>query len=332
MSKILQVGIASYGLSGQVFHGPFLKKHHGFKVASVFERTKELSKKDFPEAKIVRSYEELITDSTIDLIIVNTPTQLHFSMALKALKAGKHVVLEKPFTVNFWEAEKLVKIATEKDLTLAIYHNRRLESGFKTVKKLLEDKEVGKPQYFKTHLNRDKELIGPKKWKEDNSKGAGMFYDLAPHLLDQAITLFGLPENVVSKLEKQRPETQVVDYFFIQLKYSSGLLVELEAGMYIKQIEPKYLLKGTDGCYEKIKDDHQETLLRKGIYPPNIDPDSGILTNKLGNEKVIDNVTGSYLDFYHNLYEVIVEKKELLIKKEEALQVMKIMEDILSSN
>jgi len=332
MSKILQVGIASYGLSGQVFHGPFLKKHQGFKVVSVFERTKELSKKDFPEAKIVRSYEELITDSTIDLIIVNTPTQLHFSMALEALKAGKHVVLEKPFTVNFWEAEKLVKIATEKDLTLAIYHSRRLESGFKTVKKILEEKKVGEPKYFKAHLNRDKGFIGPKKWKEDNSKGAGMFYDLAPHLLDQAITLFGLPENIVSKLERQRPETQVVDYFSIQLKYSSGLLVDLEAGMYIRKEEPKYLLKGTKGFYEKVKDDHQEDLLREGIFPPIIDPDSGTITDNFGNKTTIDNLTGSYLDFYHNLYEVIIEKKELLIKKEEALQIMKIMEDILSSN
>ena len=121
MSKVLQVGIASYGLSGQVFHGPFLKKHQSFKVVSVFERTKELSKKDFPEAKIVRSYQELVADSTIDLIIVNTPTQLHFSMTLGALEAGKHVVLEKPFTVNYWEAERLVKIATEKNLTPVSY-------------------------------------------------------------------------------------------------------------------------------------------------------------------------------------------------------------------
>ena len=331
MGQVLNVGIASYGLSGQVFHGPFLKRHTGFNIVSILERSKQLSRKDFPKAEIVTSYEELLENNSIDLIVVNTPTQLHYSMALAALKAGKHVVLEKPFTVKYKEAKELVEFAKSKNLVLAVYHNRRLESGFKTMKALLDNNKVGTPTYFKSHFNRDKASIGPKKWKENNTEGAGIFYDLAPHLLDQAIHLFGKPDKVSAQLEKQRPSTQVIDYFLIQLIYDSGLLVELEAGMYIRKSEPKYLLKGTEGTYVKEKEDHQEELLRKGIHPSSTDPDAGFILDNLNKKTTVINKEGSYQDFYNNLFDAIVNGKELLIKKEEALYVMKIMEEILSS-
>jgi len=332
MSKVLRVGIASYGLSGQVFHGPFLKRHQGFEVVSIVERTKELSKKDFPEAKIVKEYKELIEDASIDLIVVNTPTQLHYAMALEALEAGKHVILEKPFAVHLWEAEKLVNTAKDKNLTLAVYHNRRLESGFKTLKQIIDSKKLGEIEYFKVHFNRDRAAISHKKWKEDTSKGAGIFYDLAPHLLDQVVTLFGLPEKITSKFEKQRPNTIAVDYFLVKFYYPSGLEVEIEAGMYVRKPEPKFLAKGTNGTYMKKEEDHQEDLLKQGTYPAVIDPDFGILIDNNGTEQVIENVEGCYLDFYENVYQAITEKKPLLIKPEEALKIMELMEDIINSN
>ena len=331
--KKIKTGLCSYGLSGLAFHAPFIDSHQGFELSSVLERTKNNSKNRYPNVTVVRSFDELIQDSTLELIVINTPTQLHYTMAKEALLSGKHVVLEKPMTVLLAEAEELINIANDKELVLAVYHNRRLESGFKALKSLVDNKTLGESTYFKSHFNRDKSIIGPKAWKEDNTPGAGIFYDLAPHLLDQAFTLFGYPDQVHSKLEKQRPNTQVLDYFLITLNYNTGLKVELEAGMYIKEVdEPKYKLEGTKGVYTKQLEDHQEYLLKQGIYPSNFDPDKGKIVWSDGTSEQVKNLKGSYGDFYNNLYHVINDNATSLITNDQALKVMEVMEEIISKN
>lgn len=327
----INVGLASYGLSGQVFHAPFIDLHPNLELTAICERSKSLAALRYPHSEIVRSYDNLLKKTNLDLIIVNTPNHLHFSMAKKALENGKHVVVEKPFGTSFDEAKELITLAESNKLTLAVYQNRRLESGFKTLKSIVDNNKLGKLTYFKTHFNRDKSNIGPKEWKENSEyPGSGLFYDLAPHLIDQALTLFGNPKKVNCVFEKQRPNTDIDDYFLITLNYSSGLKVELEAGMYIKQEnEPKYLLKGEKGTYSKEKEDHQEWLLRQGIFPSSFDPDQGKIIANNGFLTPVKNVKGSYNDFYANLYDHLTEKSKLLIKPYEALEVMKIMEHCL---
>ena len=324
-SKLI-VGLCSYGLSSQVFHAPYISRNADYELKYIVERNMELSKREYPEAIILKSFEELIAKEEVDLIVVNTPTYLHHPMAFAALKAGKHVVLEKPMSTTLLEAEELVNLAKSKDLVLAVYHNRRLESGFKTMQNIVAENTLGELTYFKAHFNRFKPVIGPKKWKEEAQyKGAGIFYDLAPHLLDQAITLFGDPLNINKTFRRERPNSEVDDYFLIELNYANGLKVELEAGMSTQTEEPKYVLKGSLGTYVKLKEDHQEDALRQGIFPSSIDEDFGSITFANGEVKTIPNVEGSYGDFYTNLSQAIYKKEALLISPEEAMKVIRLM-------
>ena len=327
--QLIKTGLCSYGLSGLAFHAPFINDFYGFELTKVLERTKEKSKITYPEATIVRSFEELLSDNELELIVVNTPTQLHYEMAKNALLANKHVVLEKPMCISCSEAKELVELAEANELILAVYHNRRLESGFKTLKKIVDDKTLGDLRYFKSHFNREKIEIGPKKWKESNLPGSGMFYDLAPHLIDQALSLFGYPQSIDAKLETQRPHSEVVDYFNLKLGYEQGLIVELEASMLGQgKDEPKYLLKGAKGTYQKQNEDHQEDLLRQGILPSKVDPNKGTITWLSLEQEQIPNLRGGYSDFYSNLFQAIRSNEPLLIKTSEALDVMRIMDEI----
>lgn len=330
---MLKIGLSSYGTSGQAFHAPFIDSHPELELTCVLERNSDKSLSTYPATQIVKTYEELISNKHLDVIVVNTPTQLHYEMAKKALIANKHVVLEKPMTVNYSGAKELVKLAEEKKLVLSVFHNRRLESGFKYVKRLISENTLGKPLYFKTHFNRDKNEIGQKRWKEEDTPGAGMFYDLAPHLIDQAITLFGSPDKITSKLEKQRANTEVIDYFLLTFSYNSGLTVELEAGMFVKDVdEPKYILKGEKGIYTKQLEDHQEYLLKQGIYPSKYDPDKGKIVWNNGTSVQVTNEKGGYHEFYEDLHDVIINQKETIFKNSTALEVMKIMEYSLTNS
>lgn len=331
-TRTLKIGLTSFGLSGQVFHAPFIELNPNFTLTHVVERSKRLSERLYSKPIILESYAELL-DSDVDVIIINTPTYLHYSMAKDALDKGKHIVIEKPLTVKLKEAEKLITLAHSKELTLAVYHNRRLESGFKTLKHIIDKNILGTPTYFKSHFNRNKPIIGTKKWKEDPLfEGAGIFYDLAPHLIDQAITLFGYPDKINSVFERQRPNTKVDDYFLLTFNYTNGLKVELEAGMYVKRQEPNYLLRSENGMYHKEKEDHQEWLLRQGIFPSKKDPDTGIITFSTGEQKRLPNQEGSYGDFYNNLYQNIVYQEPLLIPTNEALNVVRIMDYCINKN
>lgn len=326
---MIKTGLASYGSSGLALHAPFIDSHPEFELTAVLERTKNLSKPRFPNSTTVRTYHDLLKNNELDLIVVNTPTQLHDQMAKQALLAGKHVILEKPMTTTYAQAKELVELAARENLLLAVYQNRRLESGFKTLKSVVDQELLGKLTYFKAHFNRDKPAIGPKAWKESTDLGGGMFYDLAPHLIDQAITLFGPPDSATCVFDQQRPSTKVTDYFLITFNYAHGLVVELEAGMYVKiENEPKYLLKGQKGTYTKQNEDHQEYLLKQGIYPSKYDPNKGTIRYNTGQTDIIPNVKGSYSDFYENLYQALAHDAELLIKPTEALQVMELMETL----
>lgn len=326
---IIKTGLASYGSSGLALHAPFIDSHPHFELTAVLERTKNLSKPRFPNSTTLRTYTELLENQELDLIVVNTPTQLHYQMAKDALLAGKHVVLEKPMATTYAQAKELVELAEGKNLVLAVYQNRRLESGFQTLKSVVDQELLGQLLYFKVHFNRDNPTIGPKAWKESTDLGGGMFYDLAPHLIDQALTLFGPPDSATCVFNQERPNTKVTDYFLITFNYAQGLVVELEAGMYIrKENEPKYVLKGQKGTYTKQHEDHQEYLLKQGIYPSKYDPDKGKIQYNTGLSDIIPNVKGGYSVFYENLYQTLTHQADLLIKPSEALQVMELMETL----
>ena len=336
MPQPINTAISSFGMSGQVFHAPFLLHNPYFKIKKILERTKNNSATIIPDAEIVRSYQEILEDTEIDLIVVNTPNFLHYEMCKQALLHGKHVVLEKPFTVTVEEGRGLIELAKEKGLVLSVYHNRRFDSGHKTVKEILDKKLLGDLKVFEAHFDRFRPEIGPKKWKEAVNPGAGILYDLGSHLIDEALCLFGVPVSIFADLQIQRKNGEVVDYFDIKLSYNS-FTVKLLAGMLMKEPGPKYILHGNAGSYLKYGNDPQEEQLIKGIFPNSpeygIENKSnwGILNNENGRGAYPTKI-GSYQDFYENIYQVITSGGKLLVSPEQALDVIFLIEKAILSS
>ena len=204
--EIIKVGLAAYGMSGQVFHAPFISTNPHFELCKIVERSKELSKERYPDATIVRSFEELIKDPAIELIVVNTPDSTHYEYARLALEAGKHVIVEKPFTSTTEEGEELIALAAEKGLMLSVYQNRRWDADFRTVQEIISKGLLGRLVEYESTFARYRNFIKPNTWKETGESGGGLTYNLGSHLIDQAIRLFGMPEAVFADIATMRTQ------------------------------------------------------------------------------------------------------------------------------
>lgn len=327
----IAVGLASFGMSGRLFHAPFIDKHPSLILKSIFERTKSDSQEKYPNSTIVRSFDDILNDQEIELVVVNTPTYLHYEMTKAALLAGKHVVVEKPFTSHVKEAEELIELAENKKLILTVYHNKRLESGFKTVEKLLHSNQLGEIYYFKNAFHRYRPEIGLKAWKENDLPGAGLLYDIGSHLIDQTLVLFGWPVGLDVDLQIQRPESKVNDYFLIKFLYKN-LTVEITSDFFTKGHKPTYKIEGSEASFTKYGIDQQENKLKADTIDWDQlgkDPveNHGYINPTNSQEKIVFNTErGSYTDFYDNVFNAIRKGEKLLIEPKEALDVIKIIE------
>jgi len=336
MSKAINTALASFGMSGTVFHGPLLKANKKFRVSRILERSKNNSASMFPDAKITRSYDELLDDPEIELIIVNTPDHLHLDMCSLALTAGKHVVVEKPFTQHLADALFLIGLAREKDRILTVFQNRRWDSDFMTIRQVMEKELLGRVVYYEAHFDRYRNYIQDS-WKEDPDSGTGTLFNLGSHLIDQALCLFGKPEGVFADIRKMRDGAKVDDYFDLSLRYPDKK-VRLSAGYLVKEAGPKFLVHGTEGSFLKWGADPQEEALKKGSIPgspgwgleeENAD---GILNSTLTEENSIRTLPGDYTIFYNNLADAIRSGTEPAVKAEEAAMVIGIIEAATRSN
>jgi len=209
----INTALCSFGMSGIVFHAPFIKQNPGFNFYAVWERSKNLAEKKYPRVKTYRYLEEMLADDLVELVIVNTPNVTHYEYEKKALLAGKHVIVEKPFTINVAEAEELISLADKQNKKLSVYQNRRYDSDFKILKKVIAEGWLGEIVEAEMHFDRFKEELSPKAHKEIPGPGNGILYDLGSHLIDQALQLFGLPAKVFADIQILRPISQVDDYF-----------------------------------------------------------------------------------------------------------------------
>jgi predicted dehydrogenase len=264
MNKI-KTGIASYGLSGKTFHAPFIEANDAYELTAICERSKNEVRKTYPHVKIVRSFEELLEDAAIELIIVNTPDITHFDYCKAALEAGKHVIVEKPFVFTVTEGEQLIQLAAEKGRMLTVFQNRRWDGDFMTISKVLNENRLGRIVEFRAAFQRFRPQIADT-WKERNDRFVGIVYNLGPHLVDQAVCLFGKPTGVFAQIKKQRYGSQIDDFFHIILIYPN-LQVTLTAGMMMKEPIASYVLHGTKGSFVKYGIDPQENQLRGGMLP-----------------------------------------------------------------
>lgn len=333
MQKIIKVGIVGYGMSAKVFHAPFLKVLPQFEVVSVLERHNEDSKEMFPEVQVVRSMEELL-QTDIDLVVITTPNETHYPYTEQSLNAGKHVVLEKPFTITSAEAKDLVELANKSDKILSVYQNRRYVSDYLTIKDILSKNLLGEVHEFEAHYDRYRAEAKPNAWREEAKPGSGILYDLGAHIIDQSFCLFGLPAAITADVRMQRPHARVDDYFDLRLDYGS-LKVILRAGMLVREPGPRYMIHGTKGSFIKYGEDTQEAHLKAGELPTSPDWGSeaaemyGLLHTEVDGKIIKERVPsfkGDYGKYYEDLYETIVNGAPLKVTPEQGYNTIRLIE------
>jgi len=336
--KPITAALASYGMSGLVFHGPLLETHPGFEIKKVLERHKNDSKGRHPGSTLVRNYEKILNDPEIELIIVNTPDYLHHEMSIAALEAGKHIVVEKPFTLKSSEAEDIIAIAKKKKLMVSVFQNRRWDGDFLTVKNVIEKEMCGRLVSFESHFDRFRNYI-QESWKEEASKGAGTLYNLGSHMIDQALQLFGMPEFIFSDVRALRTGSTVDDSFDIFMHYKNVKC--LVRGSYlVKEGGPRYILHGTDGSFVKYGLDPQEQMLKEGKMPDskNWGEESkeywGLLNQDQSGEdhkQIIETIPGNYVLYYDSIYQHLRNGTSLSVTAESARDVIQIIESAYES-
>ena len=336
--EIIKVGLAAYGMSGQVFHAPFISINPHFELCKIVERSKELSKERYPDATIVRSFEELIKDPAIELIVVNTPDSTHYEYARLALEAGKHVIVEKPFTSTTEEGEELIALAAEMGLMLSVYQNRRWDADFQTVQEIISKGLLGRLVEYESTFARYRNFIKPNTWKETGESGGGLTYNLGSHLIDQAIRLFGMPEAVFADIATMRTHGKVDDYFMIRFfrpSLAPDVRVTLKASYLMREAEPRFVLHGTLGSYVKHGVDKQEAALLRGEMPDQphwgeeTEEEWGLIHTEIDGEEICrkyPGISGNYGGFCQNIYEHLRLGEALQTGARDILNVIRVIE------
>lgn len=338
--QIIKTAICSFGMSGHLFHAPFLHLHKGFELYGVWERSKKIAAQKYPGIKSFDTYEALLNDKAIELVIVNTPNYTHFDYAQKALLAGKNVIVEKPFCLTVKECDYLIALAKEKKKMLSVYQNRRYDSDFKIIKKVVDENLLGEIVEAEFHFDRYKEELSPKQHKETPGPGTGLLYDLGAHLIDQALCLFGMPHSIFADIDIVRKISLVDDYMELILFYSN-LRVRIKASYVVREALPSYILHGTKGSFIKPRTDVQELALQNGLTPDAKDwgkepeNEKGLLhTEKDGNviREYLPSENGNYMEYYNGIYQSLTAGAGLPVSAEEGKNVIAIIEKAYQSN
>jgi scyllo-inositol 2-dehydrogenase (NADP+) len=338
--KPINTALCSFGMSGWVFHAPFINVNPHFNFYAVWERSKNIATEKYPEVKTYRTLETMLADDLVELVIVNTPNYTHYDFAKKALEAGKHVIVEKPFTINIEEGKELIEIAKKQNKILFVYQNRRYDSDYKTIRKVINENLLGELVEVEMHFDRFKEELSPKLHKEVPGPGAGSLYDLGAHLIDQALQLFGMPQKIFADIRIIRPMSKVEDYWELLLYYNK-LRVRLKSSYVVREALPGYILHGLKGSFIKAKTDVQEITLQKGIIPGGSDwgkepeTEKGLLHTEINGEIIreyIQSEQGNYGEYYEAVYESIRNNKPIPVTAEQGLDVIRIIEAAFRSN
>lgn len=334
MDRIIKTAIVGFGYSGKVFHAPFLEANKKFRLCRVLERRSDTSRTIYPWIDVVKDLDGIINDPEIELVIITTPNISHFEIADAIIKAGKNVIVEKPITLTYSEAQTLIEAAEKRKVILSVFHNRRWDGDFMTVNMIIENNLLGEVVEFESHFDRFRNYFKPNSWRESDLPGAGILYDLGPHLIDQALLLFGRPESLIADVRIQRDGGAADDNFEIILNYGR-LKVTLKAGMLVKGKTPRFIVYGTEGSFRKYGLDPQENALKNGLSPLGDnwgeEPEElwgtlDTITAGLNYSGRIKTLPGNYMIYFDNIYDAIVNGAELMVKPEEAAESIKIIE------
>lgn len=337
---MIQTGICSFGMSGKLFHAPFIDAHPGYELAAIVERHQSDSRERYPHSKLYRSVEELCADKNLELIVVNTPTHLHFEQAIRVLASGKNMVIEKPFAISVKEAEALTTLAEKNKLFLSVYQNRRYDGDYRAVKAVVDKGLLGEIREVEIRYDRYRPSFGGKQHKEGNMPGAGNLFDLSPHLVDQAIQLFGFPKAVFADLIKMRDDVAVPDYFEI-LFYYDRLRVRLKASVIARESTYAYVIHGMKGSFLQQRSDMQEQQLLAGTKPslenwcPAPSMADGLLHTEINGEVVRKETTstpGNYMGYYDDVYKALTGQGPNPVPASDGILNTRIIEAALESS
>ncbi len=327
----LNVALVGYGYVGKTFHAPLIAATPGFRLRTVVSSDPAKVGADFPDARVVADLETALADPAIDLVVIATPNALHAPQAIAALQAGKHVVVDKPFALDLAEARTVADAAKAAGKLLTVFHNRRWDSDFLTVKRLIAEGTLGQVVQYESRFDRFRPQVRDR-WRERAGPGAGAWMDLGPHLLDQALVLFGAPLAISADIGVQRRGAEADDYFHVVLRYQT-LRVILHGSLLTAASDLRLAVHGTKASYVKHGLDPQEAQLKAGMTPgaPGWGRDSrhGVLTTVEDDVQVHTEVRPEilgYRAFYAGVREAVLHGAPAPVPMEEALRVMELLE------
>lgn len=328
-SKPLNIALIGYGYAGKTFHAPLINNTPGLNLFLIASRDSAKVHADYHHVLVEEDYRAAIAHPEVDLVVIATPNDTHADLASRALLAGKHVVVDKPFTLTLAEAHALDQLAKQNQRLLSVFHNRRWDADFLTLQQLMQEGTLGEIVTFESRFDRYRPEVRAR-WREQAGPGSGLWYDLGPHVVDQALVLFGRPRSVSAAFTQQRPDAETVDWFQVRLDYGR-LQVLLSASMLIGGGCPRFAVHGTLGSWIKYGLDTQEDQLKAGQQPGDhgwgIDPHAGTLYRpQAGDPYHRLNAVGDYRHYYANIGAAIQGKASNPVTAEQAIAVMEIIE------
>ncbi len=330
----IRVALIGYGFVGKTFHVPLLGATPGLRLAVVASRQKAAVLSALPAVEVTDPQTALAHEN-VDLIVIASPNDSHFSLARAALQAGKHVVVDKPFTTTMAEAQELAALAEAQGCLLSAFHNRRWDSDFVTIRTIVEQGLLGEVVHFESHMDRFRPEIRDR-WRERPGPGSGLWFDLGPHLIDQALQLFGIPQKITATIAKQRAEAQTDDWAHVLLDYGSRKVI-LHASLLAASGSPRFTVHGVRGSLIKRLPDPQESQLRAGMRPDDpgwgMDPDhASFFDGQGGPPQQIESQRGDYRQYYRAIVLALNTGSPNPVTPKDAIRVMTVLEAAMRSS
>jgi len=332
---MIEVGLIGFGLAGSAFHAPVICAVPGLHLAAILQRSGNEAAEKYPDVRIVRTLDELLALQEIRLIVIATPNETHYPFARQCLEAGRDVVVDKPFTITLEEAASLVQVAKSAGRLLTVYQNRRYDGDFQAIRQLVQAGTLGRLVRFETSYDRFRPQLKPGAWRETQRPGSGILFDIAPHLIDHALVLLGLPEAVTADVRIEREGAVADDAFDITLYYPHGTRAVLRSSILAAAPRPRFVLLGTQASFVKQTFDPQEGILRRGLIPTDTawgaEPEEnwGVLTVPSGDtftQRRIPSAACDYRDYYANVRDAILGTAAPAVTPEYALDAMRMLE------
>ncbi len=333
---MLKVGLVGFGFAGKTFHAPVIRVVEGLRLTTIVQRHGGGAPDPrYADVELVRSVDELLA-RTVDVVVIATPNTSHHPIAKQCLLARRHVVIDKPFTTTLTEADELVQLGAAQRRVLSVYHNRRYVGDFVTLRALLSQGALGRVTMYESHFDRFRSELRPGAWREQPLPGSGVWFDLGPHLLDQALVLFGTPQAISADIRIERDGAATDDAFDVTLHYPH-MRALLRGSMLAAAPGPTFAVHGTKGSYIKYGLDPQEAALKAGREPDEPDWDAepselyGELTGPEGT-RTIPTIPSSFTRYYQNVRDAILGKAQLAVTPEQARNVMRGLELAVASS